>query len=180
MTNQQAIIMGSMIGSVIALLSSLSTAIITNLLQTRRDQFQWQKQKELDHVKWERDRILADDKWERDKILERNKWERDKVLEIYTKCISSLTAYLQSKKSLPPDEFGAREHTYDLELYGQAEAWLTLLFIYHPANETNEYLRFRAEFYILNQSPSQLRLILDAIIMLAKTDSRILAPTPTE
>lgn len=171
MIDQQAILLVS---------GTLLGAIVPSGFQVWRDRFQWQKQQESDRVKWERDRILADDKWERDKILERNKWERDKVLEIYTKCISSITVYLQPEKSLTPDEFGARELIYDLGLYGQAEAWLTLLFIYHPGNETNEYVQFRGQFVALNGSPSQLRVILDAIVMLAKTDSRIVALTSTE
>ena len=148
--------MDILIGSGITLLS----VIVTNGFQIWRDRFQWQKQQEL----------------------ERNKWERDKVLEIYTKCISSITAYLQSEGSVTPDPsdvFRGGGITYDLGLYGQAEAWLTLLFIYHPAEETQEYIDFRKEFGALNQSPYQLRRILDTIVALARTDSRILAPTST-
>lgn len=64
------------IGSSITVLGVL----ITNGFQIWRDHSQWQKQQEL----------------------ERKRWERDKLLEIYTNCISSITAYLQSRRFSTP------------------------------------------------------------------------------
>jgi len=149
-----------LIGSGITLLGVL----ITNGFQTWRDRFQWQKQQEL----------------------ERKRWERDKLLEIYSNCISSITAYLQSKHSVTPDPklpyppslYGGA-FAYNSELYGQAEAWLTLLLIYHPAKETQEYTDFENEVKALERDTAKLRQLLDKVVALARTDSRLLAPTST-
>ncbi len=150
------------IGSSITVLGVL----ITNGFQIWRDHSQWQKQQEL----------------------ERKRWERDKLLEIYTNCISSITAYLQSRRfstpvptrspisPLPPYSHGI---VYDSGLYSQAEAWLILLLIYYPAKEIQEYIDFENEVKALNRSPDQLRQLLDKIVTLARTDSRLLVPTST-
>lgn len=149
------------IGSGIALLS----VFITNGFQIWRDRSQWQKQQEL----------------------ERKRWERDKLIEIYSNCISSITAYLRSGRSVNPDPKlpyppslygGAIAH--NLELYGQAEAWLYVLLIYHPAKETQEYTDFENEVKELEQAPAKLKKLLDKVVVLAKTDSRLFAPTSTE
>ena len=149
-----------LIGSSITLL----TVFITNVFQIWRDRFQWQKQQEL----------------------ERQRWERDKLLEIYSNCISSITAYLQSKHYVAPNpkrpdpfsppSFGGG-YAYNSKLCGQAEAWLNLLLIYHPAKETQEYINFENEVKALNKTADNLRLLLDEVIALAGTDSRLLAPT---
>lgn len=146
-----------LIGSGITLLGVL----ITNGFQIWRDRFQWQKQQELD----------------------RKRWERDKLLDIYTNCISSITAYLRSGRSVTPDpqlpypagSYGSAI-AYDSGLYGQAEAWLTLLLIYHPAKETQEYIDFENEVKAFDQTPAKLRQLLDKVVALARTDSRLLAP----
>lgn len=149
-----------LLGSVITLLSVL----ITNGFQIWRDRSQWQKQQELEH----------------------KKWERDKLLEIYHNCISSITTYLQSKRSVTRDSTLPYPHnlsggaiTYDSKLYAQAEAWLTLLLIYHPAKETQEYIDFENEVKALDLTPDKLRQLLVMVVALARTDSRLLAPTST-
>lgn len=153
-----------LIGSGTTVLGTLLGVLITNGFQIWRDRSQWQKQQEL----------------------ERKRWERDKLLEIYTNCISSITAYLQSGRPSAPDPtspfptglYGSGI-VYDSGLYGQAEAWLTLLLIYHPAKETQEYTDFEKEVKALDQSPAQLRQLLDKIVVLARTDSRLFALTST-
>lgn len=146
-----------LIGSIITLLGVL----ITNVFQFLRERSQWQKQQEL----------------------ERKRWERDKLLEIYSNCISSITAYLQSRRSvtshstLPePYKRYSGAIVYDSKLYGQAEAWLTLLLIYHPAKETQEYTDFENEFKALERDTKKLRQLLERVVALARTDSRLLAP----
>lgn len=149
-----------LIGSGITLLSVL----ITNGFQIWRDRSQWQKQQ----------------------ALERERWEKDKLLEIYNNCISSITAYLQSRRSVAPDPalpypsslYGSAI-VYDSGLYGQAEAWLTLLLIYHPAKEAQEYIDFENEVKALDRTPAKLRQLLDKVVALARADSRLLAPTST-
>lgn len=148
-----------LIGSSIPLL----TVFITNVFQIWRDRFQWQKQQEL----------------------ERQRWERDKLLEIYSNCISSITAYLRSrhyvapnpKRPYPPSLGGG--FAYNSKLCGQAEAWLNLLLIYHPAKETQEYINFENEVKALDKTVDNLRLLLDKVVALARTDPRLLAPTST-
>ena len=151
------------INSGIAVLGTLLGVIITSVFQIFRDRFQWQKQQELD----------------------RQKWERDQLLDIYRNCISSITAYLQSRRSVTPDPKLPHPSSlyggvaYNSELYGQAEAWLTLLLIYHPAKETLEYIDFENEVKALDQTPDKLRRLLDRVVALARTDTRLLAPTST-
>lgn len=146
-----------LIGSGITLLGVL----ITNVFQFWRDRFQWQKQQKL----------------------ERERWERDKLLEIYSNCISSITAYLQSRRSVTSDSRLPEPYNryggaiaYNSGLYGQAEASLTLLLIYHPAKETQEYIDFENELKALDKTPEKLRQLLDKVVVLARTDSRLLAP----
>lgn len=65
--------------------------------------------------------------------------------------------YLQSRHSINPDPrlpypsgcFG-RAIAYDSELYGQVEAWLILLLIYHPAKEAQEHIDFKNEVKLLD------------------------------
>lgn len=150
-----------LIGSSIALL----TVFVTNVFQIWRDRSQWQKQQEL----------------------ERERWKRDKLLEIYSNCISSITAYLQSRRrsvtsgsTLPePYKRYSGAIVYDSRLYGQVEAWLTLLLIYHPAKETQEYTDFENEVKALERDTAKLRQLLDRVVALARTDSRLLAPVST-
>jgi hypothetical protein len=149
-----------LIGSGITLLGVL----ITNVFQFWRDRFQWQKQQKL----------------------ERERWERDQLLEIYRNCISSITAYLQSRHSVtldpklpyPAGVYGSGM-AYNSELYGQAEAWLALLLIYHPAKETQEYIDFENEVKALERDTAKLRQLLDKVVVIARTDSRLLASAST-
>lgn len=139
---------------------SILTILTTNGFQVWRDRLQSQRQQQL----------------------EGQRWERDKLLEIYTNCISNITAYLRSGRSVPPDPtrpgpatpFGAI--AYNLELHGQAEAWLTLLLIYHPARESVEYTEFEAEVKSLDQTPAKLGQLLSKIVAIARTDARLLTP----
>ncbi len=149
-----------LIGSGIGSGTTVLGVLITNGFQIWRDRSQWQKQQEL----------------------ERKRWERDKLLEIYTNCISSITAYLQSERFVTPDPsdiFCNGRIAYDLGLYGQAKSAMLLLLICHPAKETQEYTDFEKEVKALNQTPAQLRQLLDKIVVLASTDSRLLALTST-
>lgn len=145
-----------LIGSGIVLIGQL----INNGFQVWKERFQWHKQQEL----------------------ERQRWERDKLLEIYTNCISKITAYLRSGRSVPPDPmlpapatpFGSNAIAYNLELHGQAEAWLTLLLIYHPARQSAQYREFEAQVKSLDQTPTELGQLLDKVVALARTDARLL------
>lgn len=139
-----------LLGSGITLLG----VVANGTLQLLRDQLQWKKQQHLEH----------------------QKWEREKLLEIYTKCISSITAFLRSVKSSPfsPDApFASTRTECDLELYGQAEAWLNLLLVYHPSQGTQEFSFLEKEVRELNSSPTQLRQLLATVVELAKRDTRI-------
>lgn len=152
------------INSGIAVLGTLLGVIITSVFQIFRDRFQWQKQQEL----------------------ERKKWERDQLLDIYRNCISSITAYLQSRRSVTSDSTLPEPYNrysgaivYDSGLYGQAEAWLTLLLIYYPAKQTQAYIDFENEVKALDQTPAKLRQLLVMVVALARTDPRLFAPTST-
>lgn len=116
------------INSGIAVLGTLLGVIITSVFQIFRDRWQWQKQQEL----------------------ERKKWERDQLLDIYRSCISSITTYLESSRSVTSDSTLREPYkryggaiVYDSKLYAQAKAELTLLLIYHSAKETQEYIDAR-------------------------------------
>lgn len=148
----------------IGVLGTLLGVIIMGVFQIFRDRFQWQKQQEL----------------------ERKKWERDQSLEIYRNCISSITAYLQSRRSVTSDSTLPKPYNryggatvYNSKLYGQAETWLTLLLIYYPARQAQEYIDFENEVKALEQTPAKLRQLLVMVVALARTDSRLLAPTST-
>jgi hypothetical protein len=154
-----------LIGSGITLL----TVLITNVFQICRDRFQWQKQQEL----------------------ERQRWERDELWKIYMNCISNITDYLRSRHYVAPKHYVAPNpkrpyppslgggFAYNSKLCGQAEAWLNLLLIYHPAKGTQEYINFANEVKALNKTADNLRLLLDKVVALAGTDPRLLAPIST-
>ncbi len=62
---------------------------------------------------------------------------------------------------------------YDMSLFGQMEAWLVLLLLYHPSPDTEEFRTL--EHYVMSSelNPAQIKNLLIEVRRLAQADKRI-------
>jgi gas vesicle protein len=109
---------GGVIGAVAGLVGSLSTSWLT--------------------LKKEREQAL------RNKEIEKEKWLRERLQESYVNCIDYLSRiskaseiYIESGKL---SAILSKEHQRELFLdYSEAQKWLGMLLVYHPARESEHY-----------------------------------------
>jgi hypothetical protein len=111
-----------LIGAVIGAASGFLGSLLTSWLTLKKEKEQWLRNKEL----------------------EQEIWLRDRLQEIYSNCIDYLSRIskasevsLESGRILP---LLSIEHQRELFLdYSEAQKWLGILLVSHPARESNYY-----------------------------------------
>jgi len=62
---------------------------------------------------------------------------------------------------------------YDMSLFGQMEAWLVLLLLYHPSLDTEEFRTLEHDVMSSELNPAQIKNLLIEVRRLAQADKRI-------
>jgi len=111
-------LIGGVIGAATGLVGSLSTSWLT--------------------VRKEREQSM------RNREAEQEKWLRERLQETYSNCIDYLSRISRASEiSIESGQLSAtlaKEHQRELfSDYSEAQKWLGMLLVYHPARESNHY-----------------------------------------